>query len=106
MYFLICRSELGKSINTDEAAAMGAVYQAAYLGKGFKVKTFGVKEASIYPINVSVSFSHMNHVCPLYTSLFFNRCLMFFLFTLITKFHFMMKLNDGQNIGKISNYLK
>lgn len=46
------RTELGKSINTDEAAAMGAVYQAAYLGKGFKVKTFGVKEASIYPINV------------------------------------------------------
>ncbi|XP_052061435.1 hypoxia up-regulated protein 1-like isoform X3 [Mytilus californianus] len=46
------RSELGKSINTDEAAAMGAVYQAAYLGKGFKVKTFGVKEASIYPITV------------------------------------------------------
>jgi hypoxia up-regulated 1 len=41
------------SINTDEAAAMGAVYQAAYLGKGFKVKTFGVKEASIYPITVS-----------------------------------------------------
>ncbi|XP_063441737.1 hypoxia up-regulated protein 1-like isoform X3 [Mytilus trossulus] len=46
------RTELGKSINTDEAAAMGAVYQAAYLGKGFKVKTFGVKEASIYPITV------------------------------------------------------
>ncbi|CAG2256140.1 HYOU1 [Mytilus edulis] len=46
------RTELGKSINTDEAAAMGAVYQAAYLGKGFKVKTFGVKEASIYPITL------------------------------------------------------
>lgn len=50
---LYYRTELGKSINTDEAAAMGAVYQAAYLGKGFKVKTFGVKEASIYPITVS-----------------------------------------------------
>lgn len=49
---LYYRTELGKSINTDEAAAMGAVYQAAYLGKGFKVKTFGVKEASIYPITV------------------------------------------------------
>ncbi|KAH9500372.1 Hypoxia up-regulated protein 1 [Bulinus truncatus] len=46
------RSELGKSINTDEAAAMGAVYQAAYLGKGFKVKKFGVREGNIYPINV------------------------------------------------------
>ncbi|RUS70581.1 hypothetical protein EGW08_021660 [Elysia chlorotica] len=46
------RSDLGKSINTDEAAAMGAVYQAAYLGKGFKVKKFGVREGNIYPINV------------------------------------------------------
>ncbi|XP_067678637.1 hypoxia up-regulated protein 1-like isoform X2 [Haliotis asinina] len=45
-------SELGKSINTDESAAMGAVYQAAYLGKGFKVKTFNVKEGNIYPIVV------------------------------------------------------
>lgn len=44
--------ELGKSLNTDEAAAMGAVYQAAYLGKGFKVLTFGVKEANMYPIVV------------------------------------------------------
>lgn len=52
------RTELGKSINTDEAAAMGAVYQAAYLGKGFKVKTFGVKEASIYPINVRDDYYH------------------------------------------------
>jgi len=46
--------ELSKSINTDEAAAMGAVYQAAHLGKGFKVLTFGVKEANVYPIVVSI----------------------------------------------------
>ncbi|XP_053408991.1 hypoxia up-regulated protein 1-like isoform X2 [Mercenaria mercenaria] len=46
------RVELGKSLNTDEAAALGAVYQAAYLGKGFKVLTFGVKEANMYPIVV------------------------------------------------------
>ncbi|XP_025101931.1 LOW QUALITY PROTEIN: hypoxia up-regulated protein 1-like [Pomacea canaliculata] len=46
------RSELGKSINTDDAAALGAVYQAAYLGKGFKVKTFHVKEGNMFPINV------------------------------------------------------
>ncbi|XP_071111379.1 hypoxia up-regulated protein 1-like isoform X1 [Haliotis cracherodii] len=45
-------SELGKSINTDESAAMGAVYQAAFLGKGFKVKTFNVKEGNVYPIVV------------------------------------------------------
>ena len=47
------RKDLGKSINTDEAAALGAVYQAAHLGKGFKVMTFGVKEATLYPVVVS-----------------------------------------------------
>ncbi|XP_076457852.1 hypoxia up-regulated protein 1-like isoform X2 [Babylonia areolata] len=46
------KKELGKSINTDEAAALGAVYQAAYLGKGFKVKTFHVRDANVFPINV------------------------------------------------------
>ncbi|CAE1165306.1 HYOU1 [Acanthosepion pharaonis] len=46
------RNELGKSINTDEAAAMGAVYQAAHLSQGFKVKKFLVKEATVYPIIV------------------------------------------------------
>lgn len=47
------KSELGKSVNTDEAAALGAVYQAAELGKGFKVKKFVVKDANVYPIQVS-----------------------------------------------------
>lgn len=47
--------ELGKSVNADEAAAMGASYQAAYLSKGFKVKTFLVKEANLYPIQVDFS---------------------------------------------------
>ena len=46
------RTELGKGINTDEAAAMGAVYQAAHLSTGFRVKKFGVKEANHYPIQV------------------------------------------------------
>merc|ERR1712002_1195356 len=32
--------ELGKSLNTDESAAMGAVYKAADLSTGFKVKKF------------------------------------------------------------------
>jgi len=49
------REDLGKGINTDEAAALGAVYQAAHLGKGFKVKKFGIKDATIYPIKVSAS---------------------------------------------------
>ncbi|CAF4351963.1 unnamed protein product [Rotaria sp. Silwood2] len=44
--------ELGKSLNTDEAAAMGAVYQAATLSKGYRVKKFLVKDANQYPINV------------------------------------------------------
>ncbi|XP_054166732.1 hypoxia up-regulated protein 1-like [Oppia nitens] len=44
--------ELSKSINADEGAALGAAYQAAYLSKGFKVKTFIVKDANLYPIQV------------------------------------------------------
>lgn len=44
--------DLSKSINADEGAAMGAAYQAAYLSKGFKVKTFVVKDANLYPIQV------------------------------------------------------
>lgn len=49
---LFHREDLGKSINTDEAAALGAVYQAAHLSKGFKVKKFVVKDANLYPIQV------------------------------------------------------
>lgn len=44
--------ELGKNINADEAAAMGAVYRAADLGQGFKVKKFHVKESVLFPIEV------------------------------------------------------
>lgn len=44
--------DLGKSLNTDEAAAMGGVYQAAALSKGFRVKKFIIKDANQYPINV------------------------------------------------------
>ena len=47
------RSELGKSLNTDEAIALGAVYQGAALSKGFKVKKFQIKGANVYPIEVS-----------------------------------------------------
>merc|ERR1712141_810592 len=45
-------SELGKSLNTDESAAMGAVYKAADLSTGFKVKKFLTKDAVIFPIEV------------------------------------------------------
>uniref|UniRef100_A0A2K5QMM0 Hypoxia up-regulated protein 1 n=1 Tax=Cebus imitator TaxID=2715852 RepID=A0A2K5QMM0_CEBIM len=46
------KEELGKNINADEAAAMGAVYQAAVLSKAFKVKPFVVRDAVVYPILV------------------------------------------------------
>ncbi|XP_061104368.1 hypoxia up-regulated protein 1 isoform X1 [Conger conger] len=46
------KEELGKNINADEAAAMGAVYQAAALSKAFKVKPFLVRDASMFPIQV------------------------------------------------------
>ncbi|XP_043533656.1 hypoxia up-regulated protein 1 [Chiloscyllium plagiosum] len=48
----IGKKELGKNINADEAAAMGAVYQAAALSKAFKVKPFFIRDAAIYPIQV------------------------------------------------------
>lgn len=51
----LCREELGKNINADEAAAMGAVYQAAALSKAFKVKPFFIRDAAVFPIQVSHS---------------------------------------------------
>lgn len=41
--FVILRKELGRFLNTDEAIALGAVYHAAALQKGFRVKRFDVK---------------------------------------------------------------
>lgn len=52
-FFFNFREELGKNINADEAAAMGAVYQAAALSKAFKVKPFLVRDAAVFPIQVS-----------------------------------------------------
>uniref|UniRef100_T1DBC3 Hypoxia up-regulated protein 1 n=1 Tax=Crotalus horridus TaxID=35024 RepID=T1DBC3_CROHD len=49
---VVGKEELGKNINADEAAAMGAVYQAAALSKAFKVKPFIVRDAAMYPIQV------------------------------------------------------
>lgn len=54
----LCREELGKNINADEAAAMGAVYQAAALSKAFKVKPFLVRDAAVFPIQVSMGLLH------------------------------------------------
>jgi len=46
------KKELGKNLNADEAAAMGAVYKAADLSSGFKVKKFITKDAVVFPIDV------------------------------------------------------
>jgi len=46
------KKELGKNLNADEAAAMGAVYKAADLSTGFKVKKFITKDAVVFPIDV------------------------------------------------------
>ncbi|CAH1103724.1 unnamed protein product [Psylliodes chrysocephalus] len=45
--------ELAKNLNTDEAAAMGAVYKAADLSTGFKVAKFITKDAVVYPVQVT-----------------------------------------------------
>ncbi|KAM7349563.1 hypoxia up-regulated Grp170 co-chaperone protein [Cochliomyia hominivorax] len=47
------KQDLGKNINADEAAAIGAVYKAADLATGFKVKKFIVKDAVVLPIHVT-----------------------------------------------------
>ena len=51
------RSDLARSLNTDEAVALGAVYQAAALSKGFRVKTFLIKDANTFPVEVRVMSS-------------------------------------------------
>lgn len=69
MCFFHCRDELGKNINADEAAAMGAVYQAAALSKAFKVKPFLVRDAAVFPIQVrachplQTSLNHLRLQC-------------------------------------------
>lgn len=47
------KSDLGKNINMDEAAALGAVYKAADLAIGFRVSPFHVKEAVVFPIQIT-----------------------------------------------------
>lgn len=48
----VVKMELGKNINTDEAAVMGAAYKAADISTGFKVKKFVTKDAVLFPIQV------------------------------------------------------
>ncbi|KAH8420002.1 hypothetical protein KR009_004785 [Drosophila setifemur] len=49
----LIKQEPGKNLNADESATMGAVYKAADLSAGFKVKKFVVKDAVLYPLQVS-----------------------------------------------------
>lgn len=47
------KTDLAKNINMDEAAAMGAVYKAADLATGFKVRKFVTRDAVVLPIQVT-----------------------------------------------------
>ena len=51
------KMDLGKNLNTDEAAVMGAAYKAADLSTGFKVKKFITKDAVLFPIQVCLRSS-------------------------------------------------
>uniref|UniRef100_A0A4W3J2Q0 Hypoxia up-regulated protein 1 n=1 Tax=Callorhinchus milii TaxID=7868 RepID=A0A4W3J2Q0_CALMI len=60
---VVGKEELGKNINADEAAAMGAVYQAAALSKAFKVKPFLIRDAALYPIqSLCLEFEFMRDI--------------------------------------------
>jgi hypoxia up-regulated 1 len=45
--------QLGKSINGDEAACLGASYRAAVLSKAFRVSKFLIKDINLYPIQMN-----------------------------------------------------
>ncbi|XP_054015208.1 hypoxia up-regulated protein 1 isoform X2 [Hylaeus anthracinus] len=62
--------ELSKNINMDEAAALGAVYKAAELSKGFKVKKFVTKDAVLFPIQITFDRIVDNKVKLIKKSLF------------------------------------
>lgn len=62
--------ELSKNINTDEAAALGAVYKAADLSQGFKVKKFITKDAVLFPIQVVFDRNANNKVKQVKRTLF------------------------------------
>ncbi|ESO05028.1 hypothetical protein HELRODRAFT_111473 [Helobdella robusta] len=69
----IKRDDLGKGINTDEAAALGAVYQAANLGKGFKAQKFNIKDGVLYPIQVDSDTSSSDEAAKIIKRTLFGR---------------------------------
>lgn len=66
----IVGQDLAKNLNTDEAAAMGAVYKAADLSTGFQVKKFLTKEAVIFPIQVTFERETESHLKQVKRTLF------------------------------------
>ncbi|KAL2739178.1 hypoxia up-regulated protein 1 [Vespula maculifrons] len=46
------KTDLSKNMNTDESAALGAVYKAADLSQGFKVTKFITKDTVLFPIQI------------------------------------------------------
>ena len=62
---VLFREELGKNINTDEAAALGAVYKGADITAGFKVKRFIIKDLNLFPIDVSIWY--LTNYLPLFS---------------------------------------
>lgn len=66
--------ELSKNINTDEAATLGAVYKAADLSKGFKVKKFVTRDAVLFPIQIIFDRTVDNRVkqVSIYFRIFIN----------------------------------
>lgn len=53
---------LGKSINGDEAACLGASYQAAVLSKGYRVKKFIIRDINAYPVQVNFDREQVDNV--------------------------------------------
>ncbi|PAV63446.1 hypothetical protein WR25_22607 isoform B [Diploscapter pachys] len=51
---------IGKFLNTDEAIAMGALFQSAHLSKGFKVKPFQLNELILFPVEVDFVSKNTN----------------------------------------------
>ncbi|GMT16780.1 hypothetical protein PFISCL1PPCAC_8077, partial [Pristionchus fissidentatus] len=49
------KRDLGRFLNTDEAIAMGALFQSAHLSKGFKVKPLPIEETVLFPIQAEFS---------------------------------------------------
>lgn len=51
----LSNKELGKNVNSDEAASLGAAYLAGKLSKGFRAKDFLINEYNLFPITVDFS---------------------------------------------------